>query len=165
MSREPDDPLDLPFPWDAMVVLFYAPVLLGSALWILVYGGTWTLWHRLLGDRPLMAVALGIAAGVALAALTRVAASRGPGRRAADALGRMLAPLSVVGAASWVLSSAITEELFFRGVLQPRLGAALATTLFAAAHVPVERALWPWPIAALAVLVLTREATTSLVEA
>jgi membrane protease YdiL (CAAX protease family) len=46
-------------------------------------------------------------------------------------------------------SSSIGEELLFRAVLQDRLGIGIATALFALAHFPAERDLWPWPVVAL----------------
>jgi len=47
------------------------------------------------------------------------------------------------------LFSAVGEEWLFRGVLQPAVGPVWATMLFGAAHVPMERRLWIWPLFAL----------------
>ena len=45
--------------------------------------------------------------------------------------------------------SALGEEAFFRGALQPLIGAPLATLLFAAAHVPAGKNMLLWPFYAL----------------
>lgn len=46
--------------------------------------------------------------------------------------------------------SALAEELFFRGALQPSIGLVPAALLFGAAHLPPSRALWTWTAWALA---------------
>ncbi len=45
--------------------------------------------------------------------------------------------------------SGIAEETLFRGALQPVLGPAIATLLFAAVHFPATKRLRPWPLYAL----------------
>ena len=51
---------------------------------------------------------------------------------------------------SWSpLLSAVAEELLFRAVIQEQLTAWLGVVLFAVAHLPVDRKLWPWPVFAL----------------
>ncbi|MCC7540108.1 MAG: CPBP family intramembrane metalloprotease [Deltaproteobacteria bacterium] len=45
--------------------------------------------------------------------------------------------------------SALAEETFFRGALQPAVGLVPAALLFGAAHLPPSRALWTWTVWAL----------------
>lgn len=45
--------------------------------------------------------------------------------------------------------SAVAEELFFRGFLQPRLGLAATAFIFGLAHVPKARSLLPWTLMAI----------------
>lgn len=132
--------------WDALVVLFYSPVALGSLLWLFRLGGEWAVWRRTLGEHPLRDVGLGLLAGALLVGASR-ALARLPAGQAMVA--SMQEELGHLGPSSWVVvatSSAVGEELLFRGVLQPMWGLVAASLLFALAHVPFERALWPWPV-------------------
>jgi uncharacterized protein len=135
---------------NALVVLFYLPVALGSLLFLFWSGGEFALWVRTLGEHPLRDVLVGALVGVGLVAVSRLFVLLGPGRRMADALGRVIGRPSLGTCLVLAASSAIGEELLFRAVLQPRLGVALATALFALAHLPYERDLWPWPLLAVA---------------
>lgn len=67
---------------------------------------------------------------------------------------RILGPHDLGAVAFYALASGISEELFFRGALQPALirvfgsemlGLLVATIAFTAAHVPMERGLRFWP--------------------
>ena len=67
---------------------------------------------------------------------------------------RILGPHDLGAVAFYALSSGVSEELFFRGALQPALirvfgsdllGLFFATVAFTAAHVPLERGLRFWP--------------------
>jgi membrane protease YdiL (CAAX protease family) len=135
--------------WDALVVLFYSPVALGCLLWLYRFGGEWAVVRRTVGEHLLRDAALGLLAGLGLVLLTRALARLPVGQRMVGAFREELGHL---GPRSWVvvaLASAVGEELLFRAVLQPSLGWAAATLLFAAAHVPWQRELWPWPVFAL----------------
>jgi len=44
--------------------------------------------------------------------------------------------------------SAVGEEALFRGAALPTLGLWWTSVLFGAAHVPLRRGLWPWPLMA-----------------
>lgn len=133
-----------------MVVLFYLPVILGCLLYLVWSGGEYALETRTVGEAPLLGVGLGL-----LAAAPMVAGSWALTDRigALQRLGQALA--SINGDLSWsaclllAASSSVGEELLFRAVIQEHLGLWVGVVLFAAAHVPVERDLWPWPVLAL----------------
>ena len=135
---------------DALTVLFYLPVALGSLLYLFWSGGEFALWVRTLGEHPLRDVAAGAAVGLVFVLVSqRTAPLTGVGARMTAALGRMIGRRSWASCLAMAAASAVGEELLFRAVLQERLGIVIATGLFALAHFPAERALWPWPLLAL----------------
>lgn len=137
---------------NALVVLFYMPVALGSLLYIAYTGGEYALAVHVLGEHISRDIAAGIATGTLIVLLSQILAPRLPvGRRMAFALRRVVGRPSWLGCVLLAVSSALGEELLFRAVLQERLGLPIATALFAIAHFPVERDLWPWPLLALPV--------------
>ncbi|MCC7136791.1 MAG: CPBP family intramembrane metalloprotease [Planctomycetes bacterium] len=85
--------------------------------------------------------------------------------RAADALARLLGPMSARDAVVLALLSGIAEELLFRGALWPHLGLAGTTLLFGLVHVVPRRALLLYPLFATGaglVLGLLREGSGSV---
>lgn len=146
----PEPTIDEDTALDLLVVLFYLPVALGSLLYLGWTGGRYALWARTIGEHPVRDALIGAAFGLGVALASRALVPLTPWSRE---MARALA--ASIGRRSWLtclviaVSSAIGEELLFRGVLQERLGIAIATVLFAAAHFPAERALWPWPLLAL----------------
>ncbi|MEQ1501271.1 MAG: type II CAAX endopeptidase family protein [Myxococcota bacterium] len=146
-----DDAVDRLEAWalDVLTVLFYLPVALGSLLYLFYVGGEFALWVRTVGEHVPRDVAAGLAVGLAVVGASYAAVPLSPiAQRMVGALAR------AVGRPSWTAclvvaaSSAIGEELLFRAVLQERLGVLIATLLFALAHFPAERDLWPWPVIA-----------------
>jgi len=140
----------IPVRW---VLIFYG--LLGGAALV------WRLWAdgvapwRTSPDAPLtplwLRLGLGVAAGLALVAASRLATERTrTGRALADELARLLGPLSVSRALGFALASGLAEEAFFRGALQPRVGLLVATVLFGAAHYVPRPGLRVWSLFALA---------------
>ncbi|MEQ1567844.1 MAG: CPBP family intramembrane glutamic endopeptidase [Myxococcota bacterium] len=129
-------------------MLFYLPVVFGSLLFLIWSGGEYALIVRTVGEHPGRDVGVGLALGLALVVASRGLARLGPGRAMADALSRVVFTPSWAACAALALTSATGEELLFRGVLQPTLGVWVATALFALAHPPFERAMWPWPLLA-----------------
>lgn len=143
----PDDGSSL---WDIFVVIFYAPVISGSLLWLFTHGGEWLLWARTIGEEPLRDVSLGLAGGSVLL-LASIASERTTvGARAKEALSMILGHRSLGAIAVIAVISSLGEELLFRAVIQPLLGLGVASLLFALVHVPVHRDLWIWPVFALA---------------
>lgn len=122
----------------------------GAALWLGWSLGPAGLARRLVGEAPARDLLLGVTVGLVVVAASRWATPRfGWSRRLARAMARALGPLPLATCAVVAAFSAVGEELLFRGVLQPWLGWLPATALFAAAHVPTERDLAPWPLFAL----------------
>lgn len=134
---------------DGLVILFYLPVALGSLLYLAVTGGEYAVWVHTVGEHPLRDAGLGLGVGLVAVALSRVLIPLTAwGRALAAALARTLGDRSLATCLVIAACSAVGEELLFRAVLQERLGIVVATVLFAAAHFPAERALWPWPLLA-----------------
>jgi membrane protease YdiL (CAAX protease family) len=131
------------------VVVFYAPVIAGSLLYLFMRGQQPLVWHRTFGDEPMRDVALGVLGGLLLLGSALLGERTPPGQRAIAVLGRMFGGSTWSGIVAVTLSSAVGEELLFRAVLQPVTGLAAAAVLFAVVHFPPERDLWPWPIFAL----------------
>jgi membrane protease YdiL (CAAX protease family) len=93
-------------------------------------------------DRDL---ALGLATAAAVIAVSQILTSRTRwGAALAAEFARALGPLTIFECAALAALSGFGEEVFFRGVLQPRLGWLGASVLFGLAHVAPRRALWPW---------------------
>ena len=94
-------------------------------------------------------VTAGALMGLALVALTRLLSARFDVLKRLDedfaALFARHHPLHLTGLA---LMSSFVEEVLFRGYLLPQAGLMWSSLLFGAAHVPLERHHWPWPLAA-----------------
>ena len=134
--------------WNALVVLFYSPVILGSLLWLFYLGGEWAVWTRTVGDEPLRDAGIGAVVGAAMVVASRLWASTEVGAALMRSLREAFGHLSIGTAVMMATVSAVGEELLFRAVLQPRLGLVGASVLFGLAHVPLERALLLWPVLA-----------------
>jgi hypothetical protein len=97
------------------------------------------------GLAPLSNTALGVAVAAAAIWLSRQVTER---TRWGDALGRELAELlgkrSARECVILALASAVAEEVFFRGALQPALGWLLASLIFGLVHFAPKRDLLPW---------------------
>lgn len=135
---------------NALVVLFYLPVALGSLLYLAYTGGEYALEVRVLGENVGRDIAAGVATGTGVVILSRLLVPRfAMGRKMAFALRRVMGSPTLLGCLTIALFSALGEELLFRAVLQERLGIGIATALFAIAHFPMEKDLWLWPVVAL----------------
>lgn len=140
--------------WDVGVLAFYVPVALLSVAFIGWRAGRSGLAERLVGDHPLLDLALGAVTGAVLAVASR-ALSRWPApRKLEETLVRLLGPLPASTCVLLAVSSGLAEELAFRGALQPEIGLLPAALVFGLVHVPVERGLVAWPFLAAAVGVL-----------
>lgn len=134
---------------NALVILFYLPVAFGSLVYLSWSGGEYALVVRTIGEAPARDAGLGAVAGLALVAVSRVAARLPSGRQMVAVFQRALGRPSLLSCVALACAAAIAEELLFRAVLQPQLGIWLVTLLFAAAHFPFDRALALWPLLAL----------------
>jgi uncharacterized protein len=133
---------------NALVVMFYLPVALGSLIYLRWSGGDYALWVRTLGEYPARDASLGLGVGLALALVSRLAVLLPSGRAMAETFGRAIGRPSVLTCLALALAAGTAEELLFRAVLQPELGIWLVTLLFAAAHFPFDRSLVLWPLMA-----------------
>ena len=142
-----DEPI--PVSW---VLIFYGLLGAVAVAWRLWADGALP-WRAAPGTAlaPLwLRLALGVAAGLALVALSRYATERTrTGRALADELSALLGPISTGRALGFALASGLAEEAFFRGALQPRVGLVAATVLFAAAHYVPRPGLRVWSLFAL----------------
>jgi membrane protease YdiL (CAAX protease family) len=68
------------------------------------------------------------------------------GEALARALAELLGPLSLGACVLLAAVSAVAEEAFFRGALQPRVGLVAASLLFGLAHLAPRRELLPWTV-------------------
>jgi hypothetical protein len=123
-----------------LALLFYVPLLAG-VFFLVPPGGLQILdWER-------FAWALGasVAATVLLVLLSRWAAQNTAwGRALREEFRNALGPLTSSEILWLSLLSGFAEEILFRGVLLGRVGLLWSSLLFAAAHLPWRRALWPW---------------------
>ncbi len=95
-------------------------------------------------------VALGVGFGLLTVVLTRILSARFGWAQRLDAEFReVLRPIRHREVPGIVVASALAEELFFRGFLQPLLGLVATSVLFGLAHLPAQRSLLPWTIAAM----------------
>jgi membrane protease YdiL (CAAX protease family) len=92
----------------------------------------------------------GIGFGLAVVLGIHLAVRRpGPLRRLTARLGELLGPLDGTTIFVLALASAIGEELFFRGAMQPAWGFWTTTLIFGAIHLAPERGLLIWTATAL----------------
>lgn len=98
---------------------------------------------------PVLDVALGVGTGLLVVLASRLSSTRVAWARLIDEEFReLLRPISVRSVPSLAVMSAVSEEMFFRGFLQPHLGLVVTSVLFGLAHVPHNRRLVPWTFAA-----------------
>lgn len=98
---------------------------------------------------PAVDVAWGVGLGLATVLATRLTSARFAWARAVDAEFReMLAPIEARDVPGLAVMSALAEEMFFRGFLQPHVGLTVASVAFGLAHLPHRREQVPWTLAA-----------------
>lgn len=135
------------------VRLLYVATLLGTMALQLIFGKPLgALWQRD-AQWPAGGLVTDLALGLGLALLTiainRLLSQRFRWAWHTDAeFQAMLAPVQPRDVFSFALLSALAEECFFRGFLQPIFGLWLTALLFGLAHIPQRRSLWPWTAAA-----------------
>ncbi len=133
------------------VVLYTLLVALGVA-------GSWFILDRMpltaidsQGTSLVIKVALGAGIGLAVFGVDQllerfVAFFKRMGDAFAELLGKMTVNQSLILA----FTSAVGEEIFFRGFLQSWGGVTVASILFGLLHIAPDRRLWVWPIFAIA---------------
>jgi len=138
-----------------MGLYFYAAVMAAALIWRMGFYRESILYasagDRIAGVSPLWDLSVGLAAGLALVAVSLgwTVATRS-GKALASELAALMGPLGLPNALLLALASGLAEEMFFRGALQPRVGLWLATLLFACVHFVPRRPLLPWALFAAA---------------
>jgi membrane protease YdiL (CAAX protease family) len=144
-------PRDMRTPWWVAAV-FYGVMFGIAALWRFLGNGSFVL--RPAFPRHSVVVETALVAGLAGLEVLLLTVGSGLSRRIRSferGLARVIGELSPAQALFLAALSAIGEESFFRGALQPAIGFWPATILFAAAHVPLRKELALWPLYALVV--------------
>jgi uncharacterized protein len=99
----------------------------------------------------LLGGAAGVAFGLGMARITRLSVYRFRWARALHLEFRgLFGPLRDVEVLVFASFSAIAEEMFFRGALQPAIGIVGASLVFGVLHTAPSRKFIPWPFQALA---------------
>ena len=119
-------------------------------------------WSALRGDRPLLqhpdttpvdawlAAAVGTGGGLLVVLASRAASARFSwARRLEDAFAELVGPLSLMQVLLLAAASAVAEEAFFRGAMQPALGLVPTALIFGLLHVGPVRLFLPWTTMAL----------------
>jgi len=139
--------------WVRWALLFYGALAAVALAWNAWAGTPWAFASRgqqAEGVRWGPELALGLVSGAAVIALSEIfTRTSARGRALAAELGSLLGPLGLGHCLLLAALSGFAEEVFFRGLLQPRLGWLGATLLFGLAHLPPSRALWSWSVFAL----------------
>jgi membrane protease YdiL (CAAX protease family) len=128
----------------AVAILFYGLLTAAGLAWIWIRTGT-PIPGSLPGARPFTGLAVGGAGAIAIVGLSALCMRRrGPMRWLAVEFGSLLGPCSPWVCLSLALSSAVGEEVFFRGAMQPALGLWLTSAVFGAVHIGPDRRYLPW---------------------
>jgi hypothetical protein len=124
----------------ALAVAWWRP---GHLLYTVAERPMW--WPRSAAVAWSLSPMLGVAVGLVLVLLSRWAVRRFPWARYLEgAFRERLGPLRPAETFALALASALGEELLFRGVLTPMLGALAASMVFAALHVGPNPRFLPW---------------------
>ncbi|MFN2167654.1 MAG: lysostaphin resistance A-like protein [Anaerolineae bacterium] len=131
-----------------LALAFYGAMAAAAGAWGYFGDNPVLLWRP--GRASLPLAGLGLLAGVAFGLLV-VGSSRqlmrfGWAARLAHWFATVLGPLTWAQAGLMAGASALAEELLFRGAIQRSWGLSASTLLFALAHFPPERRLWPWTL-------------------
>ena len=132
--------------------MFYAALVGGALLWSTIAGRPLVqlLWTpaanlRLLG----VSLGAGLGFGLLIVALSRLMVARLASAQALYAwFAELLGPVSWTDALTLAALSAVGEEVFFRGAMQPSLGLLPTSLLFALVHWPPRLRFASWTIGA-----------------
>jgi len=101
--------------------------------------------------RVLLGGAAGVAFGLGIARLTRFTVFRFKWARTLHIEFRgLLGPLRGRDILAFAVFSAVAEEMFFRGAIQPELGIVVTSLIFGVLHIAPGRKFLPWPFQAVA---------------
>jgi membrane protease YdiL (CAAX protease family) len=131
-----------------MAVIFYGALLGAALLWGVIAGRSLlyaSAGAAEAGVEPLGDVAVGLLAGAIVVLLSREFTRRTrSGEALARAFGEVLGRLSVFECLVLAALSAVAEEAFFRGALQPLLGWLATSLVFGLVHFVPRREFLPW---------------------
>jgi membrane protease YdiL (CAAX protease family) len=97
------------------------------------------------GARLMLSLALGLALALLVVAATPALIERTAwGRALREALKQVVDPLTSTQVRLLAVASGFSEELFFRGAMQPVLGLWITSAIFGVVHVGPKRALLAW---------------------
>ena len=97
--------------------------------------------------RTALSLAIGLGLGACAVRATKLLVTRTRwAMRLHVELRAMVGPLSGARIAFFAVTSGVTEEIFFRGALQPLAGVWLTSALFGAVHVGPNRTFLPWTL-------------------
>jgi membrane protease YdiL (CAAX protease family) len=143
-----------PTPVRAVLLIHQEGVLAIVALVGLSFGETGVL-EGLAPKGPIsVSIAVGVGAGGLLVAALWALRNLSPLRRLERWQRAVVADWTATDAVSVAVISGLAEEALLRGFLQPVIGLVPAAVLFAVLHLVPDRALWFWPVFALACGVL-----------
>ncbi len=136
-----------------MALVFYGALVAAALGWVALAGRP--LSSLLPGSagavRAAISAGLGLALGLLVVGLSRaLLAWTAWGRGLFAWFAGVLGPLSAGEVAVLAASSAVGEELFFRGAMQPALGLLATSGIFAALHLPQRLRYLPWTASAAA---------------
>jgi membrane protease YdiL (CAAX protease family) len=129
-EQEPPSPAAL----TVSALIFYVVMAVIGVGLVAMQGSSWVLIVFGDGQHLLRDTAAGAIAGLAVVGLTRLSLRLEAVRALNDTLREMLGSPGTGAIAVLAVSSAIGEELLFRGALQPTLGLVLTSVIFAALH-------------------------------
>lgn len=137
----------------AFAVFVYVPLALAAMAWAGLGGDRFAWTHPSPSssapypERLLLSLVFGAVLGVAVVALTPVLSEQTAWARA---LQRELEPIAKMLSSGSItllaLLSGISEELFFRGAMQPALGLLVTSIIFGALHTGPKRAFIAWSV-------------------
>lgn len=132
----------------ARVALVFYGVMAGVAsVWAALRGEPGVFAQAAGGAAPPVQALWGAAFGLALVGASRWASARLVWAQRLDAeLKALLGPLSSGDMALLAGTSALAEEMLFRGAMLPDLGLVASSLAFGAAHLPPRRDLWQWSV-------------------
>jgi membrane protease YdiL (CAAX protease family) len=94
-------------------------------------------------------VFIGIGVGLVAVFAARLLARQAWARDLNAQFRELLGPLSLTQVSILAVASAVGEEAFFRGAMQPDLGWVLTGVIFGLLHMGPGRQFWPWTVSAL----------------
>ncbi|MFN0057234.1 MAG: lysostaphin resistance A-like protein [Planctomycetota bacterium] len=132
----------------ALAFLAYAPMTaIGGGVMYWRAPSTQEFVARLFGSSILLDMVLGLATGALVVGCFQLAKSRSRElKRLERTFVSLLGSLNRQSIMLLAATSAVGEEVLFRGALQPVLGLGWTALLFGLLHFPFRRELWCWPV-------------------